>query len=78
MSNNVNTNLYERASECISYFEGKLPATLIEKDLDNDDLESLAYHVKAAENMIFQLEYNPSEATVGEIRQTLKDAGEPV
>ncbi len=61
MSNNINTELFERAAECISYFEGKLPAELIQKDLDNNDLESLFQHVKEAEQVIYQLEYNPEE-----------------
>lgn len=61
MSNNNNTDLLERAAICVDYFEGKLPAILIERDLDNNDLEELAVHVKQAEDVMYTLEYNPSE-----------------
>lgn len=56
MSDTVNTELFERAAEAIDYFEGKLPAQLIEKDLERNDLEQLRYHVQAAEGLIAQQE----------------------
>jgi hypothetical protein len=63
MSNNENTRLFERAVECIGYFEDKLPAVLIQQDLDNDDLESLNYHVNEAERLMTDLEYQPEPIT---------------
>lgn len=63
MSNNVNQELFERAGICVSYFEGKLPAKLIQKDLDNNDLENLHYHVLEAEKTMFDLEFNPEPIT---------------
>lgn len=61
MSNDTNSNLLERAAICVDYFEGKLPAILIEKDLDNNDMEELRVHVKQAEDVMYQLEYRPYE-----------------
>lgn len=49
MSSITNTSWLERAAECIDYFEGKLPAQLIEQDLNSNDLESLQKHVLQAE-----------------------------
>jgi len=59
MSNQVNTDLLERAAICVDYFEGKLPAKLIEQDIDAHDYDSLVTHVKQAENVMFELEYDP-------------------
>jgi len=58
MSNLENEQLFERAAECISYFENKLPAELIQQDLDHDDLDSLYRHVVQAEAQMAQLEFN--------------------
>lgn len=58
MSNQTNDELFDRAAECISYFEDKLPAILIQQDLDNDDLESLHNHVKEAERLRFDVEFS--------------------
>jgi len=63
MSNNENTRLFERAAECLSYFEGKLPAKLIQHDLDNDDLESLNQHVNEFERLMTEMEYQPEPIT---------------
>lgn len=49
MSDIVNQELYERAAQMIDYFEGKLPAELIERALNADDLDELAYQVSQAE-----------------------------
>lgn len=51
MSNQVNDEWMERAAEMITYFEGKLPAQVIERDLENHDWESLQVHVKEAEGV---------------------------
>ena len=59
MSNQTNDILFERAAEMIDYFQGKLPARLIEQDLEHDDLEALAEHVNQAEGLAAQQEmYN--------------------
>jgi len=49
MSNNTNQQLMDRAREMCDYFQDKLPAQLIERDIKANDLESLAYHVAQAE-----------------------------
>lgn len=54
MSNNINSVLFDRASEMITYFEGKLPAKVIEADLDRNDLEALQVHVANAEAVAAQ------------------------
>tara|TARA_R110000868_G_scaffold376886_2_gene642118 strand:+ start:253 stop:492 length:240 start_codon:yes stop_codon:yes gene_type:complete len=68
MSNQVNTNLLERASVCMDYFESKLPAQIIEADLKRNDLEALEVHVKEAENMIFEAEYRPEHTEMTDER----------
>lgn len=57
MSNNVNSIWFDRAAEMISYWEGKLPAQLIQQDLDNDDLENMQYHILQAEAEASRLEF---------------------
>lgn len=76
MSNNINSQLFERAAECISYFEGKLPAKLIQKDLDNNDLESLFQHVKEAESVMFQLEYEDDDQMTPERAEAMYEEAE--
>jgi hypothetical protein len=49
-------NLYERASDCIDYFESKLPATLIEQAIDSGDEKELERLVLDAEATM-SLEY---------------------
>lgn len=49
MSNNVNTNLLERAADLIDYWEGTVHARVLERDIDANDLEALKYHVSQAE-----------------------------
>ena len=57
MSQTTNTNLFERAVECIDYFEGKMPATLIEEAIERDDLDLLAQYVASAEAEMSRQEY---------------------
>lgn len=57
MSNQVNTQLYERASEMIDQWEGTPIARVIEADLDRQDLDSLYQHVCYAEGMASQEEF---------------------
>lgn len=61
MSLEVNTQLFERAAECIDYWEGKIIAELIEADLDRNDLKALAYHVTSAEAMAAQEEFEAAD-----------------
>lgn len=52
-----NTELLERASECIDYFQDKMPAKILEADLERNDLEMLWVHVREAEMEISRQEY---------------------
>lgn len=61
MSSQVNSVLFSRAADCIDYFEGKLPAQLIEQDLKFNDLESLQRHVLLAEAEMSIEEFAPDE-----------------
>lgn len=61
MSTAVNTELFERAEEMIDYFEGKVPAKIIEQDLKDNNLESLQLHVSEAEAMASQQEFNAND-----------------
>ena len=54
MSNINNDELLERAGVCMEYFESKLPAQVIERDIEQGDLEALRYHVAEAEGIISQ------------------------
>lgn len=49
MSNNVNDELLDRASEMVGYWEGTLHAELIRFALDSGDLEAVREHTVAAE-----------------------------
>lgn len=49
MSNNINTELLERASDMIDYWEGTLHAELIEYAIDINDLELVHDYVLKAE-----------------------------
>lgn len=48
MSNQVNTELFERAADLMDYWAGTMHERLIQRDLDSDDLEALKYHVDVA------------------------------
>lgn len=73
MSLTINSIWLERAAACIDYFEGKLPAQLIEQDLDNNDMEELQHHVMLAEAEM-SIEYfapgNPERAAEREATDT--------
>lgn len=56
MSNSINTELLERAAECITYFEGKQPALLIERAMVREDLEAVAQLTTEAEAVMAQNE----------------------
>lgn len=62
MSNNVNSILFDRATEVITYFEGKLPAKMLEEDIKNNDLTSLEKHVTDLEAEIAIQEFNSYDA----------------
>lgn len=59
MSNNVNSNLLERAKVALEYVEGKPQERVIQMHLDDGDLEALAQSVKQVEDVMFDNEYNP-------------------
>lgn len=63
MSQEENTRLLELASEHISYWEGEGIGKALEQDLDNDDLESLAEHLKQSAILMYELEFNPEPIT---------------
>ena len=59
MSNNVNTELLERAADMIDYWAGTLHERILTRDIDSNDLEALAYHVAQSEaEMRLQEDYN--------------------
>ena len=58
MSNQVNTELLERAADMVEYFESKLPAQLIQKALDSGDLDMVRQYVAEAEAMAAEQEMN--------------------
>lgn len=49
MSNNSNSNLFERAQELLEYWDGTMWARVIERDINENDLEALYYHCAQAE-----------------------------
>lgn len=62
MSTDANVQLLERASEMVTYFEGKLPAKLIEKALEENDLEQLHKYVIEAEATASRQEFESTDA----------------
>jgi hypothetical protein len=61
MSNQVNTELYERAAEMLDYWTGTIMEKLIQHDIDTGDLESLYHHVCDAEGRASQQEVEASD-----------------
>lgn len=61
MSTEVNTQLLEEAAELIDRWVGTTRAAVLEADLERNDLESLALHVKELRDLDFQEFYNPEE-----------------
>lgn len=57
MSNQVNTELLERAAEVITYFEGTDLDLAVQRAIDNNELEILAYLVQEAEAEIFRQDH---------------------
>lgn len=49
MSNTTNSDLMERAQEQLEYWTGTMWERLIQRDLTQNDLESLRYHLRQAE-----------------------------
>lgn len=62
MSNSVNSELLERASEMITHYEGKLIAQVLEADLSRQDYEALQAHVTQAEAQAAQEEIEAVDA----------------
>lgn len=46
MSNNVNSRLLEEAYELIEYFTSTYIERILQRDIDANDIEALAWHVK--------------------------------
>lgn len=61
MSNENNSQLFERASDMITYFEGTVVAKVIEKNMEDNDLDALAVNVLKAENQVSQAEFAAAE-----------------
>lgn len=68
MSNLVNDELFNRAAEMIDYFEGKLPAQLIEQALGSNDLDSLRKYVLEAEAEASRQEFFNGDAMPEDVR----------
>jgi hypothetical protein len=49
MSNNINQELIERAAYFIDVYESKLPAQMLERALDDNDLEKVYEIIKSLE-----------------------------
>lgn len=60
MSHNSNTNIMEEAQQALEYWEGEGIGKVIEADIDRNDLEALAQHLKESSKLIFESEYNPN------------------
>lgn len=73
MSNNVNSNLLERAKVAIEYSAGKPQAQVIQMHLDDSDLDALAQSVKQVEDVMFQNEYNPEPELEPEVESSKDD-----
>lgn len=56
MSNEINTELLERAATQIDYWQGTMHARVIERDIETNDLEALRYHVDQAEREMYAQE----------------------
>ena len=62
MSNQVNTNLMELASDHIDFWQGTLRAEVLEGDLERNDMESLSQHIlESAQEMAIQEQQDHQE-----------------
>ncbi len=61
MSQDSNQELLEEAAFFMDYFVDTLPAQLIEKALDEDDMDMVAQQVKAARDLFHELVYQPDD-----------------
>lgn len=61
MSTEINSEWFGRASEVITYFEGKQPALVIERDMARGDLEAMQKHVLEAEAIMAQEEIEAAD-----------------
>ena len=48
MSNQANTELFEKVAELMEYWTGTMHERILQRDLDADDLEALQYHANQA------------------------------
>lgn len=61
MSEEINTRLLEEAAFMVDYFEGTPIARVLEQDLESNDLEALAVHMREARQVLHDLEYSPEQ-----------------
>lgn len=61
MSQDSNTELLELASFHIDHWAGEGIGAALEADIERNDLDSLKFHLKASMDLMFELEYNPTE-----------------
>lgn len=61
MTNRVNTELIELASDHIDYWAGEGIGAVIIEDIHRGDLDALQAHIKESAKLMFDLEYNPTE-----------------
>ncbi len=63
MSDLVNTDLLDEAVWAVDYWAGEGIGAVIEADIERNDLEALAVHLKESQDLMFQLEYTPEVET---------------
>lgn len=62
MSDTINTNLLERASEVMTYFEGTQVDYAVERAIELNDLDRVRYLVVSAEAEMSREEYYASDS----------------
>lgn len=62
MSNASNESLMEHAADMLDYWSGTMHARIIQRDIDANDLEALAYHVDVA-HAEMRMQEDEGEAT---------------
>lgn len=61
MSSDVNTQLFERAAEMVDYYEGTVIAKVIEKNIEDNDLDALRENVTRAEAQASEQEFESAD-----------------
>lgn len=62
MSDTVNEKLLEEAAFFIDMFEGTMLGEVLERDVESNDLDALAAHLRDARTLAYDQEYNPEAA----------------